>query len=265
MSSQDIMPNDEAYANASFIPGGAAYPDRWAEAADEYRRLEAAFGRARLNVPYGPGARQAMDLFYPSGRPKGLTLFIHGGYWLRFGRETWSHFSKAGTQAEWVVAMPSYTLAPEASIADITAEMIVALEHAAGLVQGPIRLTGHSAGGHLVGRLGQVPNAAMARLEKIVPISPVGDLRPLLETSMNATLGLDAASAQAQSPVLHPAPTAEVQVVVGAQERPAFVAQAKKLATAWDCPVHQLDGCHHFDVIDGLATADSDLAQLVYG
>mgnify|MGYP001124580324 CR=1 FL=1 len=41
------MKNDIAYSNADFIPGGASYPDRWAEAARESRGVEAALGRAR--------------------------------------------------------------------------------------------------------------------------------------------------------------------------------------------------------------------------
>ena len=72
---------------------------------------------------------------------------------------------------------------------------------AAGFVAGPMVLTGHSAGGHLVARMGcrdvALAPGVRARIRHILPISPVADLRPLLETSMNADLRLDEAEAEA--------------------------------------------------------------------
>ena len=49
--------------------------------------------------------------------------------------------------------MPTYTLCPENRISGIVAEMGQAVEKIAGMVGGPIHLTGHSAGGHLATRL----------------------------------------------------------------------------------------------------------------
>jgi hypothetical protein len=72
------MRNDTAYNNMDFIPDGPAYPDRWADAARDWREVEAAVGRARLNLAYGAADRQRFDLFYPAGRPKGLIFLIHG-------------------------------------------------------------------------------------------------------------------------------------------------------------------------------------------
>ncbi|CAN0602658.1 unnamed protein product, partial [Ectocarpus sp. 12 AP-2014] len=195
------MKNDSAYNNVDFIPDGAAYPDRWADEARAFREVEAAVGRARLNVAYGDGARQKMDVFYPSGKPEGLVVFVHGGYWLRFDRTDWSHFAAGLTARGWAVAMPSYTLAPQARIGEIAGEIVQAVSGAGDLVSGPIRLTGHSAGGQLVARVAvgeMLPEAVRERLAKVVPISPVGDLRPLMETTMNTDLQVDAGEAAAQ-------------------------------------------------------------------
>ena len=261
------MSLDLAYNNADFIPDGVSYPDRWTEDARAWREREAAVGRARLNVGYGPGERQKLDLFHPSGKPEGLVVFIHGGYWMRFHRDVWSHFSEGLTARGWAVAMPSYTLAPEARISEITREAARAVEAAAGLVPGPVRLTGHSAGGHLVARLasggGDLVPDVHARLARVVPISPVSDLRPLLDLTMNGTLQLDAAEAAAESPVLHPAPSVPVTVWVGAEERPAFLDQARWLSEAWGAE-HRVDpGRHHFDVIDGLRDPASPLVNAI--
>lgn len=252
---------DINYNNVDFIPGGVEYPERWVQEARSYRETEAAIGRARLNVAYGAGERQKLDLFYPAGKPEGLFVFVHGGYWLRFDRAVWSHFSAGLTAAGWAVAMPSYTLAPEARIAEMTREIAAAVDVAADLVTGPVRLCGHSAGGHLVARIGcrDVVCREKPRVERIVPISPVSDLRVLLEAQMNATLRLDAAEAAAESPVLHDAPDVPVAVWVGAEERPVFLDHARWLAEAWGAG-HKVDpGRHHFDVIEGLREADAPL------
>lgn len=261
------MKNDTAYNNVDFIPDGASYPDRWEEEARAYREREAAVGRARLNHAYGPAERQRMDVFHPAGPPEGLVVFVHGGYWLRFHRHFWSHFSQGLTARGWAVAMPSYTLAPDARISEITREIARAVEAAAALVPGPIRLAGHSAGGHLISRMlcadVEMNPTVRARIRKAVPISPVGDLRPLLDTSMNATLALDAAEARSESPALLPAPDVPVTVWVGGDERPVFLDQARWLAEAWNADHRIAPGRHHFDVIDELWEPDSPLVDAI--
>lgn len=261
------MSLDIDYVNVDFIPGGADYPDRWQDDAQSYREREAAVGRARLNVSYGEGERQKLDLFHPAGPASGLVVFVHGGYWLRFDRGFWSHFARGLTARGWAVAMPSYTLAPEARISQMTQEIAQTIECAASLVRGPIQLAGHSAGGHLVARMGQA-DAALApetrdRINHILPLSPVSDLRPLLELQMNATLQLTQAEAKAESPVLHPAPEMPVTVWVGAEERPVFLDQAMWLSNAWNAELRIDPGRHHFDILDGLLEEDSPLVNSI--
>ncbi|MCT8159228.1 alpha/beta hydrolase [Pseudoruegeria sp. SHC-113] len=261
---------DIAYANADFIPDAAAYPLRWEEAARNWREVEHAVGRAQLNLPYGEGARQRFDLFFPAGRPEGLMVFVHGGYWRRFDNKLWSHFAAGAQAAGWAVVMPSYTLAPEARISEITQEVRRAVEAAATRVRGPIVLTGHSAGGHLVARM-LCPDVGLdaevaARLQKVVPISPLSDLAPLMETSMNADLRIDAAEAVSESPIRHTPLACPATVWVGAEERPAFLDQARWLTEAWEGAELQIDrGRHHFDVIDGLEEAESPLMKVLLG
>lgn len=261
------MRNDIAYANAEFIPDANTYIDAWADEAQAFRAREASLGRARLNHAYGEGDRQRLDLFHPSGKAAGLVVFVHGGYWLRFDRGFWSQFAQGPLAAGWAVAMPSYTLAPEARIGEIVQEVAVAADEAARLVAGPIRLAGHSAGGQIVARLACADTrlGCRDRLAGIVPISPVADLTPLLETSMNQTLRLDTTEARAESPLNHPAPQVPVTVWVGAEERPVFLDQARWLSKAWDAPLRFAPGCHHFDVLDNLREPDAPLTRALLG
>lgn len=262
------MRYDAAFANAKHIPGGEAYPARWADAAKAFR---AALGdRARLGQRYGEAGAEWFDLFLPEGEPAGLLAFIHGGYWLAFGPRDFSHLAAGALARGWAVAMPAYTLAPAARIPAMTRQIGAAITHAAEVVAGPLVITGHSAGGHLAARMASagapLDTAVAGRVAGILPISPLSDLRPLRETSMNADLGIDAAVALTESPVLLPPRAgARVHVWVGGDERPAFLDQARRLGNAWACPVTIEAGRHHFDVIEGLERPDSALMQALLG
>ena len=171
------MDYDRAYANGPFIPGAETFPPRWTQEAAAFR---AALGqRARTAIPYGPKPRNALDLFLPEAAPLGLLVFVHGGYWLRFDRDLWSHLAAGAVARGWACAMPSYTLAPQARISAMTQEIARAVEVAAGLVAGPVVVTGHSAGGHLSARMGCADVTLSAAVKRVVPISPLADLEPI--------------------------------------------------------------------------------------
>ena len=247
------MDMDSAYANAPFIPGGADYPARWAADAAAFR--DALGARARLELRYGEAPRRVFDLFEPETAPRGLLIFVHGGFWRAFGKADWSHFATGALARGWAVAVAQYTLCPAARIAGITAEITAAIDAAAALIEGPMVLTGHSAGGHLSARMlcADAAPAARGRIARVVPISPLSDLRPLMQTALNDDLRLDAAEAAAESPIDHaPLPGPDVRVWVGGAERPAFLDQARWLSEAWGAPLTIDPHRHHFDVIDGL-------------
>jgi acetyl esterase/lipase len=251
---------DRDYANGAFIAGAGAYPPRWQAQAAAFRAAMGA--KARLDLAYGGAARNRFDLFLPEGTARGLLVFVHGGYWLQFGRADWSHLAAGAVARGWAVAMPSYTLAPSARIAAMTVEIGHAVAAAAALVAGPVVVTGHSAGGHLAARMGcaDAPAGVADRVRRVVPISPLSDLAPLIATSMNRDLGIDAAEAARESPsCLALRAGCAAHVWVGGQERPAFLWQARLLSEAWSCPWTVAACRHHFDVIDELALPGSAL------
>lgn len=248
------MELDDAYANGPYIDGADAYPPRWEQFAASFR----AATRCELDVAYGDRERERFDLFLPSDGPKGVVIFVHGGYWLAFDKSSWSHLAAGPLRHGWAVAMPSYDLCPAVRIGDIGDQIAAAITAIGDRIEGPIRLTGHSAGGQLVARL-----ASTERVERVVPISPVADLAPLMHTSMNERLRIDEAEARAESPIHLPAPAASVTVWVGSDERPAFLTQAESLATAWGCE-HVIDpGLHHYNVVEELGDPESALTRSV--
>ena len=263
---------DDAYANAPHIPNGDAWPELWASRAQVFRDADA---NKQLGLSYGESERQRLDLFHPHGTARGLVVFVHGGYWVRFDRTFWSHLAQGPLQHGWAVAMPSYDLAPDVRVAAIVRQVGRAVSYAANITDGPIRLVGHSAGGHLVSRLCCSDSEALLgestsnRIERVVSISGVHDLRPLLRLELNATLKLDDAEAISESPaLLEPRVDATLIAWVGQTERAEFVRQSMLLANVW----HGLGAAtrcviepdrHHFDVVEGLADPRSDLTNAV--
>lgn len=257
---------DRAYANSAFIPGSEALPALWTAKAAAFRTSMGK--RALLDQPYGPRPRNRFDLFVPEGAPRGLMVFVHGGYWMETDRDLWSHLAAGAVARGWACALPSYTLAPEARISDITAEVDAAISVACVRVSGPVVVTGHSAGGHLSARMACPDRSSTiaARVSRVVPISPVAELEPLLATKMQATLRLDLAEAAAESPARLPLRAGvQAHVWVGAQERPAFLWQARTLSENWSCPWTPDPGTHHFDVIDALEQGNSPLMETLLG
>jgi arylformamidase len=260
---------DAAYANVPNIPGGDRWADTLRAASDVYRTQLG--GRAKLDLSYGQRPRNRFDLFMPTGTPKGLVVFIHGGYWLRYDHTHFSHLAHGAVESGFAVAMPTYTLCPEIRVAGIVAEIGAAIDCAAEMIEGPIHLTGHSAGGHLAARMicqtSPLNDAVRRRIGNTVPISGLHDLRPMMRTAMNSDLRIDAAEAMAESPaLLEPTPGARLICWVGGAERSEFIRQNALLANVWTglgaatATVVEPDR-HHFSIVDGLADPDHPLTQ----
>ncbi|MGV3552097.1 alpha/beta hydrolase [Rhizobium sp.] len=271
MLSRRIENWDDAYANGVNIPGGDRWPSAWVGPAKAFRETLSGLDRANLGIVYGAKPRNRFDLFLPDGAPKGLVVFVHGGYWMALDNSYWSHLAGGPVAHGYAVAMPSYTLCPEVRISEIVDEIGAAIGKAAEMVDGPIMLTGHSAGGHLVSRMVSATSplspVQQARLRNVVSISGVHDLRPLMRTGMNDTLRLDEAEALAESPaLLQPMERARITCWVGGGERAEFIRQNALLANIWTglgaetAAVVEPDR-HHFNVIDGLADPEHPLTK----
>jgi arylformamidase len=266
-----IVDWEDAYANGANIARGDTFPPLWAETARAFREAMTGKGKAKLDLAYGERPRNRFDLFLPDSAPKGLVVYVHGGYWVRFDKSSWSHLATGPLAHGYAVAMPSYTLCPHISISGITKEVASAIAEAARMIEGPVFLTGHSAGGHLATRMisatSPLSEDLRRRIRNAVSISGVHDLRPMMRLAINADLRLDEAEAREESPaLLRPMDNVMLTCWVGAGERGEFIRQNALLANVWTglgamtAIVEEADR-HHFNVVDGLVDPEHALTR----
>lgn len=267
---------DDAFANMKHVKKSEELPGFWSARAAAFRdTVRAGGGRIDTDVAYGTRPREKFDLVWPDSTPKGLAVFIHGGFWMRLDKNFWTDFAEGARANGWAVCLPSYSLTPEVRIHEITEQIGKAVTAAASRVDGPIRLSGHSAGGHLATRMlctcGPLQESVRNRIEHTLSISGLHDLRPLLNTELNQILRMDLAEARAESAALaQPATAAPLTCWVGGGERPEFIRQTQLMNQMWaglDVPVGcEIEDDHnHFTILEGLKDPGSPITAAFVG
>jgi arylformamidase len=254
------------YNNRARVPENPALMAGWARDAAAYRAEH-----APRQIAYGAGPRNTIDLF--SGDRQGpIVVFIHGGYWQALDGSSFSHCAR-GLNAHGIdVAVPSYDLCPQVTVAAIIAEMRAAARTLARFGRSLV-ISGHSAGGHLAACLLATDWPAQdASLPKDLviaayAISGLFDLVPLVGTSINKALGLDEAAAKAASPLFWEAPAhGSLDAVVGETESAEYHRQSRVVTEAWarsGLPSRYgiVAGANHFTAIAPLADPASEMVR----
>jgi len=238
------------------------YVADWSARSDAFRKAHG----GRIDIAYGPGARQRLDVF-SAGRPGAPTLvYVHGGYWQTNDKEPYAFLGEGVVPAGFNLAVVEYTLAPAARLDAIVAEVRAAVawvvEHARELGGDPARVfvSGHSAGGHLTAAAMHDPRVAGG-----VAISGIYDLEPIRLNYLNDKLRLDPEEAARNSPLFHlPATAGPLVVTVGLGELPELIRQSADYWAAWQArglrgrylPVPAHD---HFSILEELARPDGKL------
>jgi arylformamidase len=258
------------YNNRARVPEHAEIFARWNREAAAYREHMKAEENAELGLPYGASPRQTVDLFFPDATGHTpLALFIHGGYWRSLEPASFSHMS-AGLNARGVaVAVAGYDLCPQVTIAQIVEEIRTACLFLWRRFGQRLMVYGHSAGGHLAACMVATdwrkldPKAPADLVPAGYSISGLFDLKPLVQTSMNADFKLNEAAAAAVSPLWWPVPRARVfDAVVGAAESSEFLRQSRAVADDWrqrgiETHFEAVAGANHFTVVDPLSDPKS--------
>ncbi len=255
------------YNNRARVPDHPRHIAGWQRDAAAYRET----AHCELDLAYGPGERHRLDIFYPedgdSGGPG--VLFIHGGYWQAFDKSSSSHLARGANGRGLIVAVPSYTIAPAATLADIIDGIEVAADFIMQRIDRPIVATGHSAGGHLAACLMARRAPYQRPIRAAMPISGLFDLPPLVGTSINRALGLTVEEAHRLSPIEWAPPNSgRLVAVVGGVESSEFLRQSRAIVDTWGkagvtTRYYEVPGAHHFDVIAGLADPADPLVDIM--
>jgi len=244
---------DAAYDNIGAVSNSLALNTARAEASAVFRATHA----SHLDLRYGPRERNTWDLF-PAPRPDAPCLvFIHGGYWQRNSKDQFASLIAGCCANGWSAALPGHTLAPDASLTDIVAEINSALDWLAvnGRVhgiRGPVVLSGWSAGGHLTAMcLGNpLVKAGLA-------ISGIFELGPLRDTVLNEKLQLTDNEIATLSPLRLPMIDKPLAITYGTAELAPLVGDsrnfhARRAAAHLPGALIPVPGGNHFTIVNEL-------------
>jgi arylformamidase len=268
---------DREYNNSGKVADAAKYFARYPRESARARDTLP----ARLDLRYGPGPGETLDLFLPAGGgPAPVHVFVHGGYWRSLGKADFSFVARGLQPAGILVAVIDYALIPTVDMDELVRQVraSVAWLHrtAPGFGGDPERITvsGHSAGGHLVAMLMSTDWGRFAGLPPDVVkagcgISGLYDLEPIRLCYLNETLSLTPEMARRNSPVhLVPAAAGPLLLPVGAREGDEYHRQSEALAAAWRrrglaAEVVDMAGHDHFSIVAELGSPDTPLSRAI--
>ena len=263
------------YNNRARVADHAQVLAGWAEAA----ALARAQSRCELDIAYGSGPGETLDIFPTAQASAPVLVFIHGGYWRALDKADHSFVAPGFAQDGVVVVVPNYALCPAVSIEHIAQQMAAALawtyrniaQHGGDASR--IVVVGHSAGAHLAAMLlccrwkmlgedlpAQLVHSAMG-------ISGLYDLEPVrLTPFLQADLRLTPANVKRCSPAFFARPKGKFYATVGLEESEEFLRHNRLIRDAWGpttVPVCEtLAGNNHFNVLHSLADPAGRLHHL---
>ena len=255
---------DAGYNNSVAVSDSTALMAGFDELSEQMRRDP----RARIGLRYGPAPRNLID-YFPATKPGPVVVFIHGGYWQMRAKENFS-FLASGLLAHGLhVALVGYTLAPQASLAEIVKEVRASISwlatHAKDFGGDTERMvvSGWSAGGHLTALCLDFPGVIGG-----LAISGIYDLEPVRLSYLNDKLALSPADVQSLSPI-HLVQSAKPLVIAyGESELPELKRQSEtffssRSATGKPGALLALPGLNHFTILPELADPHGALALAV--
>jgi arylformamidase len=262
MSQQD---RDLGLNNGVAVTGSADMVAGWEQLSAKMRARHS----SHLDLRYGPRERNRID-FLKAADTGPTLVFIHGGYWQARAKEVFTLVA-GGPMAHGInVALIGYTLAPDATLDEIVAEIHRGIDFLAerlpDLGGDPKRIvvSGWSAGGHLTAMALSHPHvkAGMA-------ISGIYDLEPIRHSYLNVKLGLDEAASRRNSPMMQAGGALKpLSLVVGSAELPLLRKQTADFAghrARHGLPVtyEEITDANHFTIMNELMSPAGRITTLV--
>ena len=273
--------HDRMYNNRALVPDFADHFAHWQNASVQAR----AQLQCVLDVPYGEGLGETLDIFPAQDANAPVVIFIHGGYWRSLDKSDHSFVAPALRDMGACGVVVNYALCPgtaeqPVTIPDIALQMAKATawvwRHIAqhGGDRSRISVMGHSAGGHLAAMLLGCDWKKVGRdlptglVRKALSISGLFDLEPIRKTPfVQGDLRITPAHVRMASPAKWPRPRHGVlYTVAGGDESPEFLRHNRLIHQAWGpktVPVcEDLAGLNHFSIVTDLTRPGTRLNAL---
>ncbi|OGB26873.1 MAG: hypothetical protein A3I66_22040 [Burkholderiales bacterium RIFCSPLOWO2_02_FULL_57_36] len=273
------MKNQSEYYSRQYN-ARAAIPDhpqiftRWQKDSAHVRRTNAGL----LGLAYGESAGERLDFFPASRSGAPLLIFIHGGWWRSLDKADFSFVAPGYKHAGFNVALTNYTLAPHASLQEITRQQLRALawlyrnaEHY-DFDRNRIVIAGHSAGAHLAAMMMAArwadfgPDLPTDLVKAGILMSGLYDLAPVRHADfVNVDLKLGPADIGPLSPAFMPqAHDTPFITAVGGLESDEFRRQTALITEQWKA-VHVADIAlpdkNHLTICDAFAMPEHALFE----
>jgi acetyl esterase/lipase len=253
---------DAAYNNSAGVKNSAELNAAREAASAAFRAAHP----GHLDLRYGPRERNTWDLFPASDPNAPCIVFIHGGYWQRNSKDQFANLIAGPYAHGWAAALPGYTLAPDASMSEIVAEINAALDWLAANgpahgIGGKVVLSGWSAGGHLTAMcLGH------RRVSAGLAISGLHELGPIRDTYLNEKLRLTDEEIVALSPLRLPGVAKPLAITYGTAELSPLVLDSrhlhgKRADAHLPGALIPVPGADHFTIVHELRDADGVLTK----
>jgi arylformamidase len=262
MSQED---RDLGLNNSVAVAGSMETVAGWEQRSGDTRRRHS----AHLDLRYGPRERNRIDFLKVADKAPTL-LFIHGGYWQMRAKEAFTVMAE-GPMAHGInVALIGYTLAPEATLDQIVAEIHAGIDYLAGQLpslgaeDSGIVVSGWSAGGHLTAMALSHPKVRAG-----LGISGIYDLEPIRHSYLNVKLALDEAMSYRNSPMAQVGgPMKPLSLVAGSAELLLLRKQTADFAShraQYGLPVtyEEIPGANHFTVMNEMMSQNGRITTLI--
>lgn len=233
-----------------------------------------------LDLAFGPGPMEKLDILPAEQGGAPLHVFIHGGYWYSLDKADYSYVAEGFRPHGIATAVNNFGLAPDTSMDEIVRQNRAALAwlwrnaRAYGADPERIYVCGHSAGGHLAAMLLATNWPAFgAGLPKDVvkgacSIGGLFDMEAIRLSYLNNTLKMSREEAERNEPLARDYPVrAPLSLVVAVDETPEYHRQSQAMADLWRSlgyPVELLvpEGLNHFDVVNQLRDPGCELVKV---
>ena len=271
---------DREYSPSSRVDDINVFLQRYTNESAAAKRDAVAQGLCDVDIGYGDGAEETLDMFMPRQADSApLHIYIHGGYWQLLSKDDSCFAAPVFQKYGSCFAAVNYTLAPDQTLSGIVEENRRAISFLYrnaerwGYDRNRIYLSGSSAGAHLAMMmlLTDWPSMGLPAdtIKGVCAVSGVYDLEPVRLTYVNDAVGMDADEAAANSPVLHPLKNrCPVILAYGDNETDEFKRQtldyrSRLRSQDVDVVFSEIGDRNHFDVILDLADSDSWLSREV--